>query len=80
MKNVNDNIVLVEYSTIDECPSTKKMLSINCVTRKENTILYQDLILGRINLKKIKYEPKPNKGFNKYLNNKFLYINKKGSL
>lgn len=76
-----DKIILKEYDADRENLFTQpKIAPIKCVTNIDNTILYQNLILGRINLNKIKYEPKPNKGFNKYLNNKFLYINKRGSL
>ena len=76
-----EKIILKEYDADRENLFTQpKIASIKCVTNIDNTILYQNLILGRINLKKIKYEPKPNRGFNKYLNNKFLYINKRGSL
>jgi len=76
-----EKIILKEYDADRENLFTQpKIAPIKCVTNIDNTILYQNLILGRINLDNIKYKPKPNRGFNKYLNNKFLYINKRGSL
>jgi len=70
MKNINDN--LVEYSTKEQCPSSKKMLIVKCVTRKENTVLFKPLIIGYINLSNINDIMLNKKAFLKELNNKWL--------
>ena len=74
--------ILKEYETIEECLFTQpETRTIKCVTDIDNTAVYNKrIILGHIDLSKIKYLPKPNKGYNKYINHKFLYINKRGSL
>lgn len=79
---MEDLIILKEYETMEEClftqPETRK---IKCVTNIDNTAVYNKrIVLEHIDLSKVKYLPKPNDGFYKYINHKFLYINKKGSL
>ena len=70
MKNVNDN--LVEYPTKKKCLFTKKILDVNCVTKKENTVLFKPMMIGYINLSNINDIMLNKKAFLKELNNKWL--------